>query len=189
MQPSALHMAWERTLANKRRHDWAMIQFGASTEEVLERCWRGQEGEDSMGLDLDWDFRPLIWGSSKTWVELSTCTQAELELIWELGKKALSQGILVRWGWVKGSQTGSLPDLLEVCYNWLEMTSWFYACLDHKVEAAMNSQSKVKIWLSLMMVMTYGSLILKHFLWKGEAAPLNPYLAPVIRNKNRVTAP
>ena len=54
------HRAWERTLANKRRHDWAMIQFGASTEEVLERCERGQEGEDSMGLDLDWDFRPLI---------------------------------------------------------------------------------------------------------------------------------
>ena len=37
-----------------------MIQFGASTEEVLERWERGQEGEDSMGLDLDWDFRPLI---------------------------------------------------------------------------------------------------------------------------------
>ena len=54
------HRAWERTLANKRRHDWAMIQFGASTEEVLERWERGQEGEDSMGLDLDWDFRPLI---------------------------------------------------------------------------------------------------------------------------------
>ena len=53
-------MAWERTLANKRRHDWAMIQFEASTEEVLERWERGQEGEDSMGLDLDWDFRPLI---------------------------------------------------------------------------------------------------------------------------------
>ena len=47
------HRAWERTLANKRRHDWAMIQFGASTEEVLERWERGQEGEDSMGLDLD----------------------------------------------------------------------------------------------------------------------------------------
>ena len=39
-----------------------MIQFGASTEEVLERWERGQEGEDSMGLDLDWDFRPLIQG-------------------------------------------------------------------------------------------------------------------------------
>ena len=46
-----------------------MIQFGASAEEVLERWERGQEGEDSMGLDLDWDFRTLIWGSSKTWVE------------------------------------------------------------------------------------------------------------------------
>ena len=73
-----------------------MIQFGASTEEVLQRWERGQEGEDSMGLDLDWDFRPLIWGSSKTWVELSICTQAELELIWELEKKAWAQGILVR---------------------------------------------------------------------------------------------
>ena len=60
LQQSALHMAWERTLANKRRHDWAMIQFGASTEEVLERCERGQEGEDTMGLDLDWDSRTLI---------------------------------------------------------------------------------------------------------------------------------
>ena len=57
-----------------------MIQFGASAEEVLERCWRGQEGEDSMGLDLDWDFRPLIQGR-RTWIELSICTQAELELI------------------------------------------------------------------------------------------------------------
>ena len=54
------HRAWERTLDNKRRHDWAMIQFGASTEEVLERWERGQEGEDSMGLDLDWDSRTLI---------------------------------------------------------------------------------------------------------------------------------
>ena len=42
--------------------------------------------------------------------------------------------------------------------------------------------------MMMIVVMVSGSLILKHFLWKGEAAPLNPYLAPVIRNKNRVTA-
>ena len=57
-------MAWERTLANKRRHDWAMIQFGASTEEVLERWELARErsrGRRLYGvLDLDSDSRTLI---------------------------------------------------------------------------------------------------------------------------------
>ena len=43
------HRAWERTLANKRRHDWAMIQFGASTEEVLER-WERSRGRRLYGV-------------------------------------------------------------------------------------------------------------------------------------------
>ena len=42
-----------------------MIQFGASTEEVLERCERGQEGEDSMGLDLDWGFQTTDIGQQQ----------------------------------------------------------------------------------------------------------------------------
>ena len=133
---------------------------------ALRRCCRG--GKEVKRAKT-------LWGW--TWTGISEH--------WYRAAAKLGLNVLVWWGWVKGSQTGSLSDLLGVCFSWLEnLTIWFYDCLDHKVEVAMNSESKVK----MMMMMMSGSLILKHFLWKGEAAPLNPYLAPVIRNKNRVTA-